>query len=59
MANLVSTQSSQIVIAILANAGGVGKSTIATHLAYGLSQQNISVTLLDLDPQRSLDIFVA
>ena len=61
MVNLVSVQSSpqssQVVIAILANAGGVGKSTIATHLAYGLSQHNLSVTLLDLDPQRSLDIF--
>ncbi len=49
--------SQPIIIAILANAGGVGKSTIATHLAYGLAQQHHSVTILDLDPQRSLDVF--
>jgi chromosome partitioning protein len=49
--------SQPIIIAILANAGGVGKSTIATHLAYGLAQQHHSVTVLDLDPQRSLDVF--
>jgi chromosome partitioning protein len=47
----------QIIISIIANAGGVGKTTIATHLAYGLGQQGISVALLDLDPQRALDVF--
>jgi chromosome partitioning protein len=47
----------QVVIAILANAGGVGKSTLATHLAYEISQRKFKVALLDLDPQRSLDVF--
>ncbi|NJM48907.1 MAG: ParA family protein [Alkalinema sp. RU_4_3] len=46
-----------ITVAILANAGGVGKSTIATHIAYGLALEHHSVTILDLDPQRSLDVF--
>ncbi len=47
----------QIVLAILANAGGVGKSTLATHLACELGQSKYKVAMLDLDPQRSLDVF--
>jgi cellulose biosynthesis protein BcsQ len=48
---------SQIRIAVLANAGGVGKTTLVSNLAYILSQQKISVAIVDLDPQRSLDTF--
>jgi chromosome partitioning protein len=48
---------SQIRIAVLANAGGVGKTTLVSNLAYILSQQKISVAIIDLDPQRSLDTF--
>lgn len=47
----------QIIIAILANAGGVGKTTIAVHLAYALANQGVFVGLVDLDPQRALDVF--
>lgn len=47
----------QIVLSILANAGGVGKTTLATHLAYELGRKGISVALLDLDPQHALDVF--
>lgn len=47
----------QIVIAVLANAGGVGKSTLSVHLAYEVSRRKHKVALLDLDPQRSLDVF--
>lgn len=47
----------QVVVAILANAGGVGKSTLSVHLAYEVSRQGFKVALLDLDPQRSLDVF--
>lgn len=47
----------QIVLGILANAGGVGKSTLAVHIAYELGQLGRKVAILDLDPQRSLDVF--
>ncbi|WP_298916776.1 ParA family protein [uncultured Nostoc sp.] len=47
----------QIVLALLANAGGVGKSTISTHIAYEVSKRGYTVAMLDLDPQRSLDVF--
>jgi chromosome partitioning protein len=46
-----------LTISILANAGGVGKSTLAVHLAYAVSRAGFDVTLLDLDPQHSLDRF--
>jgi chromosome partitioning protein len=47
----------QIIISLIANAGGVGKTTLATHLAWALNQEKISVALVDLDPQHSLDVF--
>ena len=47
----------QIRISLLANAGGVGKTTLSVHIAYEMSKRGFSVALLDLDPQRSLDVF--
>ncbi|BAY66634.1 chromosome partitioning ATPase ParA family protein (plasmid) [Calothrix brevissima NIES-22] len=47
----------QIVISLLANAGGVGKTTLSVHLAYEMSRRGFSVAMIDLDPQRSLDVF--
>ena len=44
-------------IAILSNAGGAGKSTLAVHLAFLLSRLKQSVALFDLDPQGSLTQF--
>lgn len=47
----------QVILAILANAGGVGKTTTAVHLAWEISRQGFSVAMFDLDPQRSIDVF--
>ena len=45
------------ILSILANAGGVGKTTLGAHIAYEMGRRNFSVALFDLDPQRSLDVF--
>lgn len=44
-------------LAILSNAGGSGKTTLSAHLAYLLGKKGISVCLIDLDPQGSLNLF--
>lgn len=44
-------------IAILSNAGGSGKTTLATHLAYLISSFELSCLLIDLDPQGSVSLF--
>jgi chromosome partitioning protein len=57
IASTITMAKHKAVIAILANAGGVGKTTLAVHLAYELGRQGLSVGLIDLDPQRALDVF--
>ncbi|NJN07498.1 MAG: ParA family protein [Richelia sp. RM1_1_1] len=47
----------QVVLSLLANAGGVGKTTLSVHVAYEMLRRGFSVALIDLDPQRSLDVF--
>jgi len=42
-----------MVIAVLNQKGGVGKTTLAIHLAYGLTLRGARVVLVDADPQGS------
>jgi cellulose biosynthesis protein BcsQ len=44
-------------IAVFNNKGGVGKSTLAYHLAYSLSELGKRTLLLDLDPQSNVTLF--
>ena len=44
-------------LCVVSNAGGSGKTTLCTHLAYEMSRRGFSVALLDLDPQGSLSLF--
>lgn len=47
----------QVRLALLSNAGGSGKTTLAVHLAYLLGAKGFSVALIDLDPQGSVSLF--
>lgn len=40
-------------VAILSQKGGVGKSTLAVHLAVAAERRHVPVAVLDLDPQAS------
>lgn len=42
------------VVSICNQKGGVGKSTVAYHLAWGLYELNYTVLLIDIDPQGNL-----
>jgi chromosome partitioning protein len=42
---------------VKSNAGGTGKTTLVTHLAYILGKKGYSVTVIELDPLGSLKIF--
>lgn len=44
------------IISIFNNKGGVGKSTLAYHTAYALSEQGIKTLMIDLDPQSNLTL---
>ena len=42
-----------MIVALLNQKGGVGKTTLATHIAGGLTLRGQNVILLDADPQGS------
>ena len=44
--------------AVLNNKGGVGKSTIAVHLAHGLARKGFKVLLIDMDGQNDASLFL-
>ena len=48
-----------IVIAVLNQKGGAGKTTIATHLARSLQLRGLETILVDSDPQGSARDFAA
>lgn len=41
------------ILAILAQKGGSGKTTIAVHMAVCAAQRNLKTAIIDIDPQRS------
>jgi chromosome partitioning protein len=47
-----------MIITIANNKGGVGKSTLAVHLAAWLQEQRHSVTLADCDTQQSSSVWI-
>lgn len=42
-----------MIISLLNQKGGVGKTTLAVHLAMGLAQKGVRILLVDADPQGS------
>lgn len=50
-------QASQLRLWIVANAGGVGKTTLGIHVGYGLAQKGLKVLFIDLDTNGSLARF--
>ncbi len=48
----------RIILVLLSEAGGVGKTTIAVNVAYEWSLRGRSVAIIDLDSNHSLDGFV-
>jgi chromosome partitioning protein len=46
-----------ILLGIMSNAGGTGKTTLAVHLGYALSLKGYTTTIIELDPQGSLKVF--
>lgn len=49
----------QLIVGMMSEAGGVGKTTLAVNVAYEWASRGLSVVILDLDPNHSLEDFVS
>ena len=47
-----------MIISIVNEKGGSGKTTIATNLAFKFAQEGIDLMLIDADPQRSIETLI-
>ncbi len=47
----------QIILGIMSNSGGVGKTTVSAHLAYPLAKKGYKTLLIELDQQDSLRLW--
>ena len=47
-------ETNKLIIAIVNQKGGAGKTTLAVNLAGGLDHRSLQVTLVDTDPQGSV-----
>ncbi len=54
---LVRKATKQVILWIGANAGGVGKTTLAVHIGYEMASRGFDVALLDLDSNGSMNLF--
>ncbi|ELJ1597273.1 TPA: ParA family protein, partial [Campylobacter upsaliensis] len=48
-----------MIVSVINEKGGSGKTSLAINLACKLNDEGDKVLLLDLDPQRSAEVFVS
>jgi chromosome partitioning protein len=48
----------KLVVSVLNQKGGVGKTTVVTNLAHGLSKRGLRTLVIDIDPQANLSTYL-